>query len=132
MLTNESALLEAISISTPDPVSDKRFMLKSAKAAPRSIGEAVEEDEALSAVPQQFQRVLLLPSPLRTCFVLKTLMNCSRHACSGLLNRSEAQIDATMAEAFRQLAAIPRRALLVGAGQMHPPARIPLGQIGRI
>ena len=105
----EAAVLEAICRSEPDPASDETFIVRAVTAAISEITESVEDyNAALSILPLELQQVLRLPSVLRHCFVLRTLVGFTEGDCARLLHLTVGQVDEALFEAVQQLVRISR------------------------
>jgi hypothetical protein len=110
----EDAVLEAIQNSDnfsleaaqdSDNFSDDA-LLRAAIVAAMHKTPVTRQPEDLDSpfLPIELRRVLLLPTELRHCLVLRILASLSRSRCAQLLNLSIAKVDERTCEALRALA----------------------------
>src|SRR5258708_6692396 len=103
----EEAVLEAIALFDPEKLdvghdSERVLMDYALWAALRRV--VAPETLASSGLPVELQAVLDLESPLRFCFVLRTLLGISRQSCSLLLGIDVNRVDRNTCLAVWQLA----------------------------
>ena len=116
----EKALLEAIQAMASEELSEEALFQGAIRAALASRREAPAGIEPHSPVlPLELRQVMLLPSDLRHCFVLRILASQSRSDCAQLLNISVSTVDERACEAARKLAA--KRTQSSSTTQVQPP-----------
>ena len=103
----EDAMLEAIASWSADR-SENELFEQTIRAALRPKDEqaphmGVATDSDYVRLPAELQAVLRLTSPLRHCFVLRTLVGMSRQACSRLLELTMPCVDQHTCDALRSL-----------------------------
>ena len=105
----ECAVLQGIETLSEDDVSEHMVLQATIRAAVKPEMVADEESPwepqpAVSWLPIQLQRVLLLPRDLRHAFVLRLLLGLPRDQCSRLLQLGDGKLDERVGEAATFLA----------------------------
>jgi hypothetical protein len=91
------------------------LLIATARCAIQLRNERLPQAEIPSSLPPELQRLFLLSSVDRTCFVLRILMGLTLEVSSGILNVSRDEVDEAVCHALSDL---PRL-----AGVQSPPAR---------
>ena len=108
----ETAVLESIRSLNVDARTDEELLLRTTVAAamdPRQRYRRPQPEEvsqASSRLPVELQRVLLLPTDLRQCLVLRLLMTMPREFCARLLGINARKVDRDTCLAAQALAQI--------------------------
>jgi DNA-directed RNA polymerase specialized sigma24 family protein len=105
----ERAVVEGIETLAGDDVSEHMVLQATIRAAFKQEMMSDEEgprqpQRAVSWLPIQLQRVLLLPRDLRHAFVLRLLLGLTRDECSRLLQLDNGKLDEYVAQAATFLA----------------------------
>jgi hypothetical protein len=102
----ETAILDALDLLGPCPISNHELLFASAKAA-LSPGHETDRESVGSIptnLPPELQNVLGLPIPLRHCFVLRVLAGFSLEECARLNIRNVGRCVAAAAEELTRIA----------------------------
>jgi hypothetical protein len=104
----EIAVLQALDAWDPEDDDPETLFQLALKAAIQN--PALPSPMLGSALPVELQAVLKLPTQLRRCFVLRTLVGRSRDACAGLVNLRPQQVDDYNCAALQRLPVLVEQA----------------------
>lgn len=99
----EQAVLKGIDSWNSDIEPEEELLRRVIAAAAQAPSH--EQPRGLR-LPAELQAVLKLASPLRGCFVLRTLTGLPSHACAELLRLLPAEVDEYTGAAHRELGAV--------------------------
>jgi hypothetical protein len=98
----ERAVSDSITESVCNVTGDQ-LLIATAKHAIQLRDHFLPEAEALSSLPLELQRLFLLSTVCRDCFVLRMLMGFTEETSSGILNLRGGEIDEALCLALNDL-----------------------------
>lgn len=118
----ETAVLDGITALGPDQVPGHGFLLQTMKSASRQRADSPDQfDDALSMVPLELRRVLLLHPYLRRCFVLRVLLGITPENCSEILHLAAGEVEDAACMAMQELPFVDRYVPARRSVKSRPP-----------
>jgi hypothetical protein len=99
----EAAVLDGIAALEPDAPCGDTLLELAAKSSIRRRDEFPERSEAVSILPLELKRLLLLAPICRDCFILQVLIGLTPATCSGILHLSQQECEDALQRAFQKL-----------------------------
>jgi hypothetical protein len=105
----EAAVLDGIAVLEFDRISGDSLLLATAKSAICRRVQIPEQSQRLSILPLELRRLFLLAPNYRDCFVLRVLIGLSPELCSGILHLSIHEVENAFYSALQELPCIETR-----------------------
>jgi hypothetical protein len=103
----EAAVMDAIAALEFDHDPGGTLLLESVKSATRRRADSPNPSkQALSILPLELRRVLLLARDNRHCFVLRILLGMTPETSAGILNRSVHEVEEALLTGLQNLSAL--------------------------
>jgi hypothetical protein len=99
----EAAVLDGIAALEPNAPCGDTLLEHAAMSSIRRRAEFPERSEAVSILPLELKRLLLLAPICRDCFILQVLIGLTPATCSGILHISQQECEGALHMALQSL-----------------------------